>query len=358
MTLAAKVRGPGWYRAAVAIPLAFLFAMGLVTGVRALYGWDPVLDMSAVTTVALVAMPLSFLVGIGCLDYWLYWASGRPTRPEDHSGHGATSWRDYFRVNTDHKVIGIQYIVTTFFFFTIGGLLAMLIRAELAQPGTQFVDPNTYNGLFSVHALADDLPVHHPRLRGHRELRHPADDRGAGHGVPPAQRTVLLDAAHRRGADDRLLLRARGRVRDRVDRLRPALHPDAHRPAVLHPRGPVRGRLVHRHRAQLPGHDHHHARARHELLAHAAHGVGQLHHLAAGGDRHALHRRLAVLPAAGPLPGHALLRPEPRRRRADVPARLLVLLAPGGLHHDAAGLRDRVARSYRPTRASRCSATA
>src|SRR3978361_314113 len=48
--------------------------------------------------------------------------------------------------------MGIQYIVTTFFFFTIGGLLAMLIRAELAQPGTQFVDPNTYNGLFSVHA--------------------------------------------------------------------------------------------------------------------------------------------------------------------------------------------------------------
>ena len=33
-------------------------------------------------------------------------------------------------------------------------------------------------------------------------------------------------------------------------------------------------------------------------------------------------------------------RPGPRRRRADVPARLLVLLAPGGLHHDAAGLRD------------------
>ncbi len=72
--------------------------------------------------------------------------------PEDHSGHGAHSWKDYFRVNTDHKVIGIQYIVTTFFFFILGGLSAMLIRAELAQPGTQFVDPNTYNGLFSVHA--------------------------------------------------------------------------------------------------------------------------------------------------------------------------------------------------------------
>ncbi|MBA3764235.1 MAG: cytochrome c oxidase subunit I, partial [Actinobacteria bacterium] len=83
---------------------------------------------------------------------WFRWASGAPTVPEDHSGHGARSWKDYFYVNTDHKVIGIQYIVTTFFFFIAGGLMAMIMRAELAQPGTQFVDPNTYNGLFSVHA--------------------------------------------------------------------------------------------------------------------------------------------------------------------------------------------------------------
>ena len=58
-----------------------------------------------------------------------------PTIPDDHSQHGAKSWKDYFRFNTDHKVIGIQYICTTFFFFFVGGLMAMLIRAELAQPG-------------------------------------------------------------------------------------------------------------------------------------------------------------------------------------------------------------------------------
>ena len=152
MTLAAKLWAPGWYRVAISQPLAFGFAIGLVVGVRALYGWDPRARLDAITTVALIAMPLAFIVGIGCFDYWFRWASGAPTIPEDHSGHGATSWKDYFRVNTDHKVIGIQYIVTTFFFFILGGLMAMVIRAELAQPGTQFVDPNTYNGLFSVHA--------------------------------------------------------------------------------------------------------------------------------------------------------------------------------------------------------------
>lgn len=102
--------------------------------------------------VAMIACPLFALAGLGAFSYWVSWAIGSPTKPEDHSGHGATSWKDYFRVNTDHKVIGIQYTVTAFFFLFVGGLLAMLMRAELAQPGRQFVDANTYNGLFSVHA--------------------------------------------------------------------------------------------------------------------------------------------------------------------------------------------------------------
>ena len=153
MTLTHRLLAPGWYRAALGIVLGFGLGMGIVVVVRALYGWDPIVDWNAIITVgALVAAPLGFLVGIGCFDYWFRWASGAPTIPEDHSGHGAYSWRDYFRVNTDHKVIGIQYICTTFFFFIAGGLMAMLMRAELAQPGTQFVDPNTFNGLFSVHA--------------------------------------------------------------------------------------------------------------------------------------------------------------------------------------------------------------
>ena len=148
----AALRAPGWWRALAFTVLGIAFAYALTIGLRALFGDEPLLDGEAVLAVALLATPLFFLVGLGCFDYWFYWASGRPTRPEDHSGHGATSWKDYFRVNTDHKVIGIQYVVTSFFFLFVGGLLAMLMRAELAAPGRQFVDANTYNGLFSVHA--------------------------------------------------------------------------------------------------------------------------------------------------------------------------------------------------------------
>ena len=221
MTLTHRLIAPGWYRAVLGVVLGFAFGLGLVVLVRSLYGYEPLWDWNAIVTVGgLIAAPLGFLVGIGCFDYWFRWASGAPTVPEDHSGHGAYSWKDYFRVNTDHKVIGIQYICTTMFFFVAGGLMAMLIRAELAQPGTQFVDPNTYNGLFSVR-LADDLPVHHPGLRRDRELRDPADDRGAGHGVPAPERPLVLDAAGGGHNDDLLVLRRGRRLRYRLDRLRP-----------------------------------------------------------------------------------------------------------------------------------------
>ncbi|MEO8509603.1 MAG: cbb3-type cytochrome c oxidase subunit I, partial [Chloroflexota bacterium] len=52
---------------------------------------------------------------------------------------------------TDHKVIGLLYICTAIGFFVLSGLLALLIRAELAAPGLQVVDRSTYNQLFTMH---------------------------------------------------------------------------------------------------------------------------------------------------------------------------------------------------------------
>ena len=49
-------------------------------------------------------------------------------------------------------MIGVQYLATTFFFFVVGGLMAMIFRAELANPDMQFVDTQTFNGLVSEHA--------------------------------------------------------------------------------------------------------------------------------------------------------------------------------------------------------------
>jgi cytochrome c oxidase subunit I len=76
-----------------------------------------------------------------------------PVAPEATThGHGERRWQDYFTFNTDHKVIGIQYMVMSFFFYLVGGLLAEGIRTELATPDPDLVDPAFYNSMFTMHA--------------------------------------------------------------------------------------------------------------------------------------------------------------------------------------------------------------
>ncbi|HZY75102.1 MAG TPA: cytochrome c oxidase subunit I [Jatrophihabitantaceae bacterium] len=52
---------------------------------------------------------------------------------------------------TDHKLIGRMYMVTSLIFFSVGGALALIMRAELARPGMQFLSPEQYNQLFTMH---------------------------------------------------------------------------------------------------------------------------------------------------------------------------------------------------------------
>ncbi|MEA2675933.1 MAG: cytochrome c oxidase subunit, partial [Chloroflexota bacterium] len=61
------------------------------------------------------------------------------------------TWLYEWLTTTDHKKIGAMYIFTSFLFFLAGGVMALFIRAELAAPGVQFVDPETYNQLFTMH---------------------------------------------------------------------------------------------------------------------------------------------------------------------------------------------------------------
>jgi cytochrome c oxidase subunit 1 len=53
--------------------------------------------------------------------------------------------------STDHKVIAIQMLTSAFFFFLLSGLLALVMRTELARPGMQVVSHDTYNQLFTMH---------------------------------------------------------------------------------------------------------------------------------------------------------------------------------------------------------------
>ena len=77
----------------------------------------------------------------------------RPEAAADQA-HGIRPRRHPIAVwltTTDHKKIGIMYLVNSYFWFAVAGLLAVFVRAELAQPGTQFFGEERYNQLFTMH---------------------------------------------------------------------------------------------------------------------------------------------------------------------------------------------------------------
>jgi cytochrome c oxidase subunit 1 len=70
---------------------------------------------------------------------------------EVHGHESPHDWKRYFSFSTDHKVIGIQYLVTSFMFFLVGGIFAMVIRGELLTPESDLIDRTVYNGMFTMH---------------------------------------------------------------------------------------------------------------------------------------------------------------------------------------------------------------
>ena len=60
-------------------------------------------------------------------------------------------WYHYFGYNIDHKVIGIQYLVLSFFFYLVGGLMALAMRTELYTANPDVVDPTLYNAFLTNH---------------------------------------------------------------------------------------------------------------------------------------------------------------------------------------------------------------
>ncbi|NMO01973.1 cytochrome c oxidase subunit I [Gordonia sp. TBRC 11910] len=69
--------------------------------------------------------------------------------PERYQPKGSFLYK--LLTTTDHKLIGMMYIVACFAFFLIGGLMALLMRGELAHPGMQFLSTEQFNQLFTMH---------------------------------------------------------------------------------------------------------------------------------------------------------------------------------------------------------------
>ncbi|WP_221207127.1 aa3-type cytochrome oxidase subunit I [Streptosporangium becharense] len=68
--------------------------------------------------------------------------------------------------STDHKIIGHLYLITSFVFFLIGGVMALIMRAELAQPGLQITTNEQFNQLFTMHGTVMLLMFATPLFAG------------------------------------------------------------------------------------------------------------------------------------------------------------------------------------------------
>ena len=106
--------------------------------------------------IGFMGLLLGWLIGIGALKYPFTWLLSM--KDPDHAEEMKLAGKDggvmrYFRFTTDHKVVGIQYLVVTMFMLALGGLGAMLIRTELITPGAKAFPTGTYNTIVSMHGM-------------------------------------------------------------------------------------------------------------------------------------------------------------------------------------------------------------
>src|SRR5450755_2525936 len=117
---------------------------------------DPVANPDAPIVALYTAWTLFFFVGIGAFNGVFKWGFARhdPTADEDlqMAGKDQGLWR-YFRFTTDHKVVGMQYLVTVLITFFLGSMGAFMIRLEQSTPGARYFSPSTYNTIVGMHGI-------------------------------------------------------------------------------------------------------------------------------------------------------------------------------------------------------------
>jgi cytochrome c oxidase subunit I len=119
------------------------------------FGEDNSMGSDAGILLGYALSALGFLAGMGFLNYPIGRLLGRPKDSEEDNAylHGEGSGLSkYFRMTTDHKVIGLQYLVMILAFLFIGGLGAMFIRTELLTPSPTIANAGSYLTLVGLHS--------------------------------------------------------------------------------------------------------------------------------------------------------------------------------------------------------------
>ena len=82
--------------------------------------------------------------------------------PSIRESEGLLAWV----ASIDHKQIGIMYLIATLFFFLVGGIEALLMRIQLVRPENDFISPEVFNQLFTMHGTTMIFFVVMPFLIG------------------------------------------------------------------------------------------------------------------------------------------------------------------------------------------------
>ena len=283
---------------------------------------------------------VGFLIGLGFLNYPVRRMLGYPptlAEKESVETHGALR---YFSLSTDHKVVGMQYLVGIGFFFGVGGLNAMFIRTELLSPHHHVFGANQYLTLVGMHGtmmmgmmtssvLGPFANYFVPIMSGSRRMAFPRIEAFTFWLLMAAGVILITTLAWGGFQTGWTGYQPLGRPGHRgVRRLHRVLHPRGHLHVPARPQHPRHG-----------GHD---ARAGYDLVAPADFRLG--------------HGRDSVFDGAGGADaggraddGHdgqdhpdGLLHPGLRRQQLLMAEPVLVLRPSGGLHRRAARLRGRV----------------
>lgn len=125
--------------------VGYVLGAGLIMGIRGAAG-SGAWEVESVTAGAWLFGLAGWLLGVGVWRYWAREWFGREAAPYNASGRGR-----YFDFDTDHKVIGIQYLVTFLFMFFLAGAFAMIMRYELMNTGEDLLGADRYNSIMSLH---------------------------------------------------------------------------------------------------------------------------------------------------------------------------------------------------------------
>jgi len=134
------LRGLVWGGLGFALGAAFVGVLRTIDGRDF---WSLELSMTFGYAIGIVG----WLFGAGVWERWGREWLGLSTR------EGPTGWHRYFAFTTDHKIIGIQYLVTFMLLFLVAGLFAVLIRMQLLTPEASMLSEDSYNRVMSLHGI-------------------------------------------------------------------------------------------------------------------------------------------------------------------------------------------------------------